>query len=1756
MVEAGARAAAHRAELEAQRKEAALESELRKLEFEEQRRRSEAEDHIQKLKNKVNQQKTEKLIRIEEARLQVYTDADEEEHEDNGNHTDRRSSMHQAHAPVSDMKALADAITSSISMSRIPAPEPPVFDGDPLQYHDWCVSLRTLIEERGIDERDKIHYLKRYVSGAAKEAISGFFLLKGDSAYSKAKRVLQERYGDEFIVSEAFRDKLDTWPKISGRDTHGLQKFSDFLNQCSIAKQEMSGLQILDDNRENRKLLQKLPEWLVRRWSRIVANEKKQTGRYPSFKTFSDFIAEEARIACEPCTSLPVMKRDDKAKRSTLPKGTTTLMTSVEKCTFCEKPGHGITVCRSFTSKDVSEKQEFIKKKGLCYGCLNPGHISKSCKQRATCTRCQKRHPTSLHEDRPLNTKENVKEREADVKASEEPTAATCKSTSNGSKSITSMTVPVWLSSKSYPNKEILVYALLDTQSDTTFISDETLDSLDVTSTDIKLLLTTMSSTDTLIKSRKVSNLQVRSFNGPTRITLPTAYSRSYIPLNRAQIPSKQTAERWSHLHPIVDKIPELQNCDIGLLIGCDCARALLQREILEGKEGEPIGIKTDLGWAVVGGTSAREFKETAVTHRAHTREVPPDICTGRREVNFMARFKTKEMPDTCPLLLDYEENDDEKFSQDDILFLNQMELGIKQDEDGHFSMPLPFKRRPNLPQNKHTAERRYDHLRRKMNKNPEFRKDYENFINGVIERGEAEKVPNEEIDKPSWYIPHHGVYHPKKPDKLRVVFDCSAQCSGTSLNSHLLQGPDMTNKLVGVLLRFRREHVAIMCDIEKMFHQFRVHVEDRNFLRFIWNDADYRMKVHLFGATSSPACANYALKYIANINKDSHEEAANFIDKNFYVDDGLTSVANIEQAKKLIKETKEICASGGLRLHKFVSNRREIMDALPSDERGNTSEKRDMIPSGLGIERALGIQWNLVSDVFCFQLSLKHQSDTKRGILTTIASIYDPLGFLAPFLLKGKQILQELCRRKVDWDDPLPPELKLKWNSWKADLQNLCDVEVNRCMKPSNMSEIKTAELHHFADASTTGLGACSYLRLIDRNGMVHCSLVMGKSRVSPMKITTVPRLELQAAVLATKLSCLINKELNLPDCKNFFWTDSNVVVGYLNNDAKRFHVYVANRIQYIKERSSPEQWYHVDSKKNPADHASRGISVKNLQDSNWLKGPEFLWNPKLNIQKTEDKGYILDTEDPEVKTSLLVKSVKSKTTMLERFERFSKWKTLVKAISRIQCCITRKRSSDPVKAEQYAERTIIKIIQDSAFKEELKSLETDKEIKKGSSLAKLDPFVDDDGIIRVGGRLHLSSISSNLKHPIILPQKSHASRLIAQHYHDQIGHQGRSMTMNKIRQNGFWIVGLSKVVSTLIHRCVNCRKLRGTTETQKMASLPPERTEEAPPFTYCGFDCFGPFIVKEGRKELKRYGLLFSCMNSRGVHIELLDDMTSDAFINALRCFISIRGPVRRLFSDRGSNFIGAERQLREELEKMKDPLKRFLQGKQCEFVFNTPSSSHMGGVWERQIRTIRSILNGLMNQHPGRLDTASLRTLFCEVMAIINCRPLTVENENDPMSPLPLSPNNLLTMKTDVVLPPPGEFVKEDVYTRKRWRKVQHVANEFWQRWRKEFLSQLQTRQRWNQTERNFEIGDVVLFKEENPIRNQWQLARVIETYKGRDNLVRKVKLLMSDSRLDKNGKRLHPVSQLERPIHKLVLLMENHKETTRKIMPPEE
>ena len=506
--------------------------------------------------------------------------------------------------------------------------------------------------------------------------------------------------------------------------------------------------------------------------------------------------------------------------------------------------------------------------------------------------------------------------------------------------------------------------------------------------------------------------------------------------------------------------------------------------EVRCGNPGDPIAIRSCLGFAVLGRTGDSSAQQCYDVHYIHT--ATDDISLNYQVERF---WELESFGSTKPYTsMSVEDKCAEQIIHSTISKANN-----------HYCMDLLWKNdQPSLPFNRAMAKIRLHHLKQRLERDKDLHEKYSSAISSYVTKGHARKLTKEEAERrtnKTWYLPHHPVISPNKPGKVRVVFDAAAKFHGTSLNDQLLQGPDYINNLAGVLMRFRQEEVVLVADIEQMFHQVRVPAEDCDALRFLWwsgdlNDepAEYQMLVHIFGATSSPCCSNKALRQTADDNEDKYgSEAAETVRRNFYVDDLLKSVQTTDQATALAVKLTAMLKEGGFHLTKFLSNRREVLSALPTQERANPTLNLEL--DQLPINRTLGLHWEAERDVFCFKTVSTNKPATKRGILSTISSLFDPLGFLSPFILPIKVLIQDLWKGRVEWDDEIQGHHLKVWRQWTGSLPRLEDIKIPRCYRNPDISNSCTVQLHVFSDASEYAYSAGAYLRLSDdHRDQAHC--------------------------------------------------------------------------------------------------------------------------------------------------------------------------------------------------------------------------------------------------------------------------------------------------------------------------------------------------------------------------------------------------------------------------------------------------------------------------------------------------------------------------------------------------------------------------------------------------------------------------------------------------------------------------------------------
>ena len=520
------------------------------------------------------------------------------------------------------------------------------------------------------------------------------------------------------------------------------------------------------------------------------------------------------------------------------------------------------------------------------------------------------------------------------------------------------------------------------------------------------------------------------------------------------------------------------------------------------------------------------------------------------------------------------------------------------------------------------------------------------------------------------------------------------------------------------------------------------------------------------------------------------------------------------------------------------------------------------------------------------------------------------------------------------------------------------------------------------------------------------------------------------------------------------------------------------------------------------------------------------------------------LEEDDNEIRKLPTVMFVSSASQIDVLLQRYSSWSRLIKVMSWVLRFVQRSRKKVPayLKAStpqlveiQQKSQEIVRLVQSQHFHTEYLCLKEGRQVNCNRKLANLSPILI-DGVIRVGGRIHRAPIAFKVAHRMVLPKSHHVSMLIVRYYHYVLGHAGREHVLSVIRQS-FWIWRGRSLVRQILSKCVSCRRRNAPTLQQVMADLPKERlVPYQPPFTYTGLDFFGPFYVKRSRSTVKVYGCIFVCFNSRAIHIEDVSSLETDTFIQALLRFISVRGCPKEIWSDSGTNFTGAEKELRLLVQGMNDErIKSELHSREVEWYkcplpdwrFQPPAASHMSGVWKRLVRSVKKAMKAVLGSRSALVDLEALRTVFAEVTSILNNRPICSSSDY-PKVMEPLTPNHLLLQRRNLFVPP-GIFAKEDVYSRKQWRHAQFIANCFWSRWVREYVPMLQHRHKWLLNRRNLAVNDLVLVVDNTLPRCRWLLGRVTKVFPGEDARVRTAEVKTKTSRL-------------VRPVTKLCLLEE--------------
>nr|XP_058942387.1 uncharacterized protein LOC131770692 [Pocillopora verrucosa] len=913
-------------------------------------------------------------------------------------------------------------------------------------------------------------------------------------------------------------------------------------------------------------------------------------------------------------------------------------------CRACGEMHH-LKKCKVFTGWSFEKKWEAAKRFGVCFRCLDYDHLGHQCPKSKACdvAGCKKTHHPLLHKSLPRQ--------ETKVPSTEGDTQTTTLNTieRHEERIIALRTVPAILK---HGKRRLLVNCFLDEGSDTTYVNEDVIETLGI-STEKEEITINVANDQKVRLMAATLEIGLESVDGKVDTTIVVKTSDK---ICGGMKPTDWVTmkQQWNHLKDI--PFPHLaEKGVIDVLLGSDYYHLMFPMQEIRGQEDEPATRLCPLGWTAIGriGKSTQPRGTACVntgylhTFRTCAQQLTPDIVTALHEdLNVtLKRFWDLETLGIVPQ--SQEENELtplEKIAQ------KKVEQSLSYNGD-RYEVSVPWKQdRPNLPNNRQMAERRLQLFEKKLQKDTQLANAYQGVIDDYLEKEYIRVVPTSEPRPESeWFLPHFPVVRPdRETTKVRIVFDASAQLNEKSPNTEALPGPKLQSNIFDILVRFRKELEVLVSDVSQMYHQLVLKPEDRPFHRFLWRNLDiqcppqvYEFSRFVFGGCYCPFCAQFTWQRHAEIHKTQYPLAADAIRNHCYMDDLMPSVATIEIAKETRKQLTELGNLAGFHPRKWMSNQAEVLKDIPAEDRAQTI---DLEENKLSTTKTLGVLWTADLDTFSFKYSLTPETElTKRKGLKKTATIFDPLGFLAPYVVRAKILIQQAWVEATGWDVPLPGHHHKQWKSWFEESIGLQGIRIPRCLKDRHSTAVK-ASLHTFSDASEAAYAAAVYIRHEYEDKSITTRLVGSKTRLSPLKAMSIPRLELMGAVIGLRLTKQISAALEIPLSPATFWVDSMNVVYWIHGQSRNYKPFVSHRVGEIHEQSDPNQWRYVPTKQNPADFGTRGLTVSELADSEmWWKGPTFLafpesdWpKPKAANPKEEALTEVRAERRPDLKNQL----------------------------------------------------------------------------------------------------------------------------------------------------------------------------------------------------------------------------------------------------------------------------------------------------------------------------------------------------------------------------------------------------------------------------------------------------------------------------------------------------------------------------------------
>lgn len=1581
----------------------------------------------------------------------------------------------------------------STTKIRLPKIELKKFDGDLRNWIGFWSQFCKINCDDNLNEEDKFEYLLQSLKpdSPAQKLIEGFPPSKEN--YTKAIDLLKSRFGkDELLIEYYVRELLTL--VIKREENFSVTYLYDklevqlrALHSLSVTKDKYAAIlfplvesaipepifKVWERHRVGINASTKEPDSCLSQLLEFLKTEVEAEERLKLRSNKFEMFGENVKQASKP----PRLVK----QKINLPSAATLVSASNHEphktCIFCKKSGHSTQDCTEFQRLSLSERNDHITKKGCCFACLRPGHTIKSCKVFVKCLFCGKKHYGIMCRDLDAKKTENHKSKQE--AGSHQTKSEVLSNFESCAQETLLQTLLVNVQEEN--GKEWLARVLLDTGSQRSYVTKDCVQKLGLQEIGKEDIDHSLFGGVNVHTSHKTYLITLKNVNNHFQYSVPVLDQDTictYVPRLSDNKCLSALKEKNIILTDVGKDVP-----DVKVLLGSDVLGDLYTG-VSEKLHNGLVAVETHLGWTIMGKQYTSSKNQNALVSL---------FCHKRLDISDLWSLESIGIKDPTEM------KTKDHLAAEALKHFNE---NVKLNEENRYEVQLPWiEGHPELLNNHEVAEKRLLSTTRKLQSLKRF-EDYNNVFKDWLSDGIIEEVPETSEATSGYYLPHHAVIKEKSSTtKIRPVFDASSKDKrGNSLNSCLEKGPNLIEAIPSLLMKFRLREIGVTGDIKKAFLQISLSSKDRDYVKFLWwsdygarKIISYRHCRVVFGISSSPFLLNATINHhLVNVAPELRE-AAERLKHSFYVDNCIASVDSAHDLKNFIEESCNLMLQGQFELREWASN------IVPEDEElKHILIKERTVP-------VLGMLWDTKKDeLFCDLSSITAPIGklTKRSLLSVTQKLFDVIGFTCPVSLVPKLLLQEVWREKLTWDEELPDEIAENFIKWFDNIHWL-----DQCRIPRRMSFLKTAisdtSIHVFCDASKLAYASCVFLRR-ESEGQVDVMFICAKSRITPPKPITIPRLELLATLIGSRLYTQVKEVVE--HSRVFFWTDSTTALTWINMK-EDWSTFVGNRCKEICQNTNKGDWRYVPGHMNPADLPSRGCSGKVLFESKWWEGPQWLkghedsW-PRENIE--------LDEEAFAEKKKTVISAV-SATDRAHEFSKnllyFSKYSKLLRMMAWILRFLNNIRASKKSKGQltmkeiNEAEMTVIKLIQTESL--------TDR-----TTLKDFPVFPDENGILRLKTRLTLCDGHEEFKFPIILPSHHPIVTMLVTEKHIQNQHVGTQTLLSILRER-FWIIRGRKTLRTVLSKCVKCKRFNTQAGKSPPAPLPLERITCSDAFQTTGIDLAGPLFLKNGNKS---WIVLFTCAVYRAVHLELIESLSTEAFIAALRRFISRRGRVSTICTDNGTNFIGTHNKMK---QLNWNEITNKFNIEKIEWRFNPPSSPWWGGWWERLIRMIKELLR--RNLGLASLAYEELMTVLCECEAIINSRPLTyISDSFETLQPL--TPSMFLQPNINIQVDDLNQIDSKSLNRRVRY--ILKIRECLKSRFQKEYLSLLVNRSKEKSPKStSIKVGDVVLIGEDNVKRIKWPLAVVLKMYNGRDGVSRVAKLKTASGELIRPVQRLY-------------------------------